>query len=173
MAQFEVSDTSCYSSPKHTAVTTTMMKLVTLLLLAASTCSAFVAPSSRSSASFVRLNAMQEDSLSAASFDPLGMASNSRMSTGARSVTGAMAAAMAAMVASPLMALAEEAEGDYEYGAVDAPIGLAWAGGVVLILTALLPIAMQGGEEAFDEMKERDSTNWGKKDQDTLKKKRK
>eukprot|EP00550_Attheya_septentrionalis_P000350 CAMPEP_0198290950 /NCGR_PEP_ID=MMETSP1449-20131203/8631_1 /TAXON_ID=420275 /ORGANISM="Attheya septentrionalis, Strain CCMP2084" /LENGTH=151 /DNA_ID=CAMNT_0043989519 /DNA_START=61 /DNA_END=516 /DNA_ORIENTATION=+ len=151
-----------------------MMKLVTLLLLAASTCSAFVAPSSRSSASFVRLNAMQEDS-SAASFDPLGMASISSRkmsSTGARSVTGAMAAAMAAMVASPLMALAEEAEGDYEYGAVDAPIGLAWAGGVVLILTALLPIAMQGGEEAFDEMKERDSTNWGKKDQDTLKKRK-
>ena len=68
--------------------------------------------------------------------------------------------ATAVMVStSPLMALAEE---DYEYGAVDAPIGIAVGGGILAILTAGVPLLMQGGEEAFEEMKERDSNKWGK-----------
>lgn len=73
---------------------------------------------------------------------------------------------------SPLMALAEEAD-DYEYGAVNAPIGIAWALGVLAILTALLPIALQGGEEAFEEMKERDSGKWGTGDTSSLNRRRK
>ena len=72
----------------------------------------------------------------------------------------AMTAAVA-ITTSPLMALAE-ADGDYEYGAVDAPIGIAVAGGLLAILTAAVPLAMQGGEEAFEEMKERDSNKWGR-----------
>lgn len=75
-----------------------------------------------------------------------------------------MVCTTAAIVAtSPLVALAEEVD-DYEYGAVDAPIGIAVVGGILAILTALLPIALQGGEEAFEEMKARDSNKWGKLD---------
>ena len=83
----------------------------------------------------------------------------------------AVAVAAATIATSPLVALAEEAD-DYEYGAVNAPIGIAWAGGVVLILTALLPLALQGGEEAFEEMKERDSGKWGTGNTDAHKKRR-
>lgn len=68
---------------------------------------------------------------------------------------------------SPLMALAEEAD-DYEYGAVNAPIGIAWAGGVLAILTALLPFFLKGGEEAFEEMRERDEGKFGKGDSSAL-----
>jgi hypothetical protein len=50
---------------------------------------------------------------------------------------------------------------DYEYGAVDAPIGLAVGGGILAILTALLPIALRGGEEAFEEIKDRDAGTFG------------
>jgi hypothetical protein len=68
----------------------------------------------------------------------------------------------AVMVAtSPLMALAEEVD-DYEYGSVDAPIWIAWVAGVAVILTAFLPVALQGGEEAFEEMKKKDEKKWGK-----------
>lgn len=70
-------------------------------------------------------------------------------------------ATTAAITLAPLAALAEE---EYEYGAVDAPIGLAWAAGVVAILTAAVPIVMQGGEEAFEEMKDRDADKWGRGD---------
>ena len=55
----------------------------------------------------------------------------------------------------------EEVADDYEYGAVNAPVGLAWGAGVLAILTALLPIALQGGEEAFEEMRQQDEDNWG------------
>lgn len=82
-----------------------------------------------------------------------------------------VATTAAAVATSPLMALAEEVD-DYEYGAVNAPIGIAWAGGVLAVLTALLPLALQGGEEAFEEMKERDSGNWGTGNTDALKKRR-
>ena len=82
-----------------------------------------------------------------------------------------MASAAAVVLStSPLAALAEE---DYEYGAVNAPIGLAWGAGVLAILTALLPIALRGGEEAFEEMKERDSDKWGTGSSDSLKSKKK
>jgi hypothetical protein len=76
--------------------------------------------------------------------------------------------AAVALTASPLLALAEEAADDYEYGAVNAPIGIAWAGGVLAILTALLPVALRGGEEAFEEMKERDAGKFGTGDSSAL-----
>eukprot|EP00560_Eucampia_antarctica_P008801 CAMPEP_0197828538 /NCGR_PEP_ID=MMETSP1437-20131217/5079_1 /TAXON_ID=49252 ORGANISM="Eucampia antarctica, Strain CCMP1452" /NCGR_SAMPLE_ID=MMETSP1437 /ASSEMBLY_ACC=CAM_ASM_001096 /LENGTH=66 /DNA_ID=CAMNT_0043429775 /DNA_START=268 /DNA_END=468 /DNA_ORIENTATION=+ len=66
---------------------------------------------------------------------------------------------MAAVSTSPLIALAEE---DYEYGAVDAPISIAVGGGILAVLTALLPLFLQGGEEAFEEMKDTDKNTWGK-----------
>ena len=74
----------------------------------------------------------------------------------------------AATVASPLIASAAEQVDDYEYGAVDAPIGIAVGGGILAILTALLPIALRGGEEAFEEMKEKDSGSWGTGNRDRL-----
>ena len=72
---------------------------------------------------------------------------------------------------SPLIAIAEEAD-DYEYGAVNAPIGIAWAGGVLAVLTALLPLALQGGEDAFNEMKDRDADKWGTGQTDALSRRR-
>ena len=83
-----------------------------------------------------------------------------------------VAVTTAAIATSPLVALAEEVGDEYEYGAVNAPIGIAWAGGVVLILTALLPLALQGGEEAFEEMKAKDADSWGSGRTDALNKKR-
>ena len=46
---------------------------------------------------------------------------------------------------------------------MNAPIGIAWAAGIALIATSLLPLALKGGEEAFEEMKENDAKTWGKK----------
>mmetsp|Transcript_49114 Transcript_49114/g.141196 ORF Transcript_49114/g.141196 Transcript_49114/m.141196 type:complete len:131 (+) Transcript_49114:80-472(+) len=82
-----------------------------------------------------------------------------------------MTTAAVVISTSPLVALAEEAD-DYEYGAVNAPIGIAWAGGVLAILTALLPIALQGGEDAFNEMKDRDADKWGTGNSDALNRRR-
>lgn len=113
--------------------------------------------------------------------------------------------AAVAVAASPLVALAEEVD-SYEYGAVNAPIGIAWAVGkkanptiyvtslsmncpdafmlrfsilsrflflgCLAILTALLPLALRGGEEAFEEIKERDAGKWGTGDSSSLNKKK-
>ena len=72
----------------------------------------------------------------------------------------AFTTAAVTIATNPLVAIAV-ADDDYEYGAVNAPIGLAWGVGVLAILTALLPIALRGGEEAFEEMKEPDKGTWG------------
>ncbi|KAI2504275.1 hypothetical protein MHU86_10202 [Fragilaria crotonensis] len=61
-----------------------------------------------------------------------------------------LTAIVAITASSPFVALAEEADG-YEYGAVDAPIGIAVVGGVLAVLTALLPLLLKGGEEAFED----------------------
>ena len=60
----------------------------------------------------------------------------------------------------PMMALAEV--DDYEYGAVSAPPFVPIIGGLLAILTALLPIALRGGEEAFEEMKATDGFGEGR-----------
>ena len=57
---------------------------------------------------------------------------------------------------------------DYEYGAVNAPIGIAVGAGVLAILTALLPVVLQGGEEAFEEMRQSDEGKWGSGNSDRL-----
>jgi len=82
-------------------------------------------------------------------------------------------AAVAGIIAAnaPLIAHAEE---EYEYGAVSAPggLGLAFAIGVLAIATAAVPVLLKPGEEAFEEIKERDSDTFGKK-ADVLKSKKK
>jgi cobalamin biosynthesis Co2+ chelatase CbiK len=50
--------------------------------------------------------------------------------------------------------------------------GIAVVGGCLAVLTALLPLLLKGGEEAFEEMKEQDKDKWGKNNSDTLKKRR-
>lgn len=71
----------------------------------------------------------------------------------------------------PLIALAAEEE--YEYGAVNAPIGIAVGAGILAIATALLPVALRGGEEAFEDIRERDKKTFGaKSNKDVLKKRR-
>eukprot|EP00531_Pseudo-nitzschia_arenysensis_P019820 CAMPEP_0116142974 /NCGR_PEP_ID=MMETSP0329-20121206/15197_1 /TAXON_ID=697910 /ORGANISM="Pseudo-nitzschia arenysensis, Strain B593" /LENGTH=127 /DNA_ID=CAMNT_0003638251 /DNA_START=61 /DNA_END=444 /DNA_ORIENTATION=+ len=76
---------------------------------------------------------------------------------------GAIATTAAIAIAtSPAVAFAQEVADDYEYGAVSAPIGVAWIGGVFAVGTALLPIALSGGEDAFNEMKENDKDSFGK-----------
>mmetsp|Transcript_10335 Transcript_10335/g.21260 ORF Transcript_10335/g.21260 Transcript_10335/m.21260 type:complete len:127 (-) Transcript_10335:103-483(-) len=64
-------------------------------------------------------------------------------------------------VSQPFIAIAEEVD-NYEYGAVDAPIGIAWGVGVLAILTSLLPLALKGGEEALDDMRENEGYSFGK-----------
>ena len=46
--------------------------------------------------------------------------------------------------------------------------GIAVVGGVLAVLTALLPLALKGGEEAFEEMKEMDKDKWGSNSSDRL-----
>jgi hypothetical protein len=71
----------------------------------------------------------------------------------------------------PILAILAEVVDDYEYGAVDAPIGIAWVGGILAVLTATLPFFLQGGEKAFEEIKDRDAATFGKRN-DILKKKK-
>jgi hypothetical protein len=86
--------------------------------------------------------------------------------------TAAMLVSVSSSLLLPLAAAAAEIVDDgYEYGAVDAPIGIAVAGGILAILTALLPVALRGGEEAFEEIKDRDKGSFGKPN-DLLKKKK-
>jgi hypothetical protein len=73
----------------------------------------------------------------------------------------AAAVTVAAVYLAPLIALAEE---DYEYGKVDAPISMAVGGGILAILTALLPVLLKGGETAFEEIREREADTFGAKD---------
>ena len=66
-----------------------------------------------------------------------------------------VAVASAAIVTAnlPVWATAFAVEDDYEYGAVDAPPLVPIIGGVLAIGTALLPIALKPGEEAFEEVR--------------------
>lgn len=74
------------------------------------------------------------------------------------------AVASAALVTANLPVWASFAiEDDYEYGAVDAPPLVPIVGGVLAIATALLPIALRPGEEAFEEVSSHGSllVDWG------------
>jgi hypothetical protein len=62
---------------------------------------------------------------------------------------------------------------EYVYGAVDAPIGLAFGAGILAIATAALPVLLRSGEQAFEEIRERDEGTFGANTKDVLKKRRK
>lgn len=83
----------------------------------------------------------------------------------------AIATATLMTTAAPLVAIAEEVD-NYEYGAVSAPPVVPIIGGILAIATALLPIAMSGGEDAFNEMKEQDADSWGTGNSNKLNKRR-
>ncbi|KAL7571419.1 hypothetical protein ACA910_019179 [Epithemia clementina (nom. ined.)] len=68
---------------------------------------------------------------------------------------------------------AEVVDDDYEYGKVDAPIGIAVAGGLLAILTAAVPVLLRPGEEALEEMRENEGYTFGKDNKDALNRKKK
>ena len=74
------------------------------------------------------------------------------------------AAATFAAVTSPAAALAAASADTCgsECGTVDAPGWVLPLGAVLVIGTSLLPLALKDGEEAFDDIKERDSGFFGK-----------
>ena len=81
-------------------------------------------------------------------------------------------AAVAGIVAANIPTLAQAVEDDYEYGKVDAPIGLAVGAGLLAIITAAVPVLLSPGEEAFEEIRSREESTFGKKNSDVLKKKK-
>lgn len=99
----------------------------------------------------------------------LGAASEKPVPPPMAQLTAAAAAAAAATAnVLPLAALAAEKD-EYVYGAVDAPPLVPIVGGVLAILTALLPVLLRSGEEAFEDMKDRDGFGSGR---DQLKKRK-
>ena len=62
----------------------------------------------------------------------------------------------AALTPAPALAAAADACGS-ECGKVDAPGWILPVGAILVIGTALLPVVLSQGEEAFDDIKERDS----------------
>ena len=88
-------------------------------------------------------------------------------------VSKLVAASSAAVLANlPLLVKAVEEADEYEYGSVNAPISIAVVGGILAVLTALLPLLLRGGEEAFEEMRDRDADTFGKKNKALDKKKK-
>jgi len=86
--------------------------------------------------------------------------------------SAALVVATAVTVNFPALALAVAEADDYEYGKVDAPPLIPIIGGLAAIATALLPLLLRSGEEAFEEIRERDQDTFGTKDnQDVLRKK--
>lgn len=105
----------------------------------------------------------------AAKFDPLRLAEGDATPTGVTTAAATAAGVFATLAASPLAAVAES--DDYEYGAVDAPIGIAWAAGVFAILTAAVPVLLQSGEKALEQQRIDEGGSFGKSE-DILKKRR-
>ncbi|KAL7496473.1 hypothetical protein ACHAWT_007153 [Skeletonema menzelii] len=121
-----------------------MYKLTTLIaLLSATSTSAFVAPTAPTTQTTTELSAKNVN------FDKIGNAAT---------------VAAASVIATPFAALAADVADDYEYGAVNAPggLGLAAGLGVLAILTAAVPVLLAPGEDAFNEMKEKDADKWRK-----------
>lgn len=92
-----------------------------------------------------------------AEFDPLELCApvDAGATTTATRVAAATTTAFAALAASPLAAWAAEEPDGYEYGAVAAPGGMALpvVGGILAILTAGVPVLLQGGEEALEQQR--------------------
>lgn len=78
-------------------------------------------------------------------------------------------AAFAPMVAFAADVVANE---DLDYGSVSAPSWILPAGAAAAILTALLPVVLQSGDDAAREMQERDKDSFGKEFADSVTKKR-
>eukprot|EP00571_Detonula_confervacea_P011297 CAMPEP_0172298860 /NCGR_PEP_ID=MMETSP1058-20130122/1319_1 /TAXON_ID=83371 /ORGANISM="Detonula confervacea, Strain CCMP 353" /LENGTH=122 /DNA_ID=CAMNT_0013008155 /DNA_START=44 /DNA_END=412 /DNA_ORIENTATION=- len=122
------------------------MKLTALLaLVSIASTSAFVAPTRPAAVTSLQATPTQN-------FERLSNAAT----VGAVALT-------TTILASPFAALAVEDDG-YEYGAVSAPggIGLAWGLGIAAILTAAVPVLLSPGEDAFNEMKDKDADKWRK-----------
>uniref|UniRef100_A0A7S2M7J7 Uncharacterized protein n=1 Tax=Skeletonema marinoi TaxID=267567 RepID=A0A7S2M7J7_9STRA len=120
-----------------------MYKLTTLIaLLSATSTSAFVAPTTPAQTT-TQLSAKNVN------FEKIGNAAT---------------VAAASVIATPFAALAADVVDDYEYGAVNAPggLGLAAGLGVLAILTAAVPVLLAPGEDAFNEMKDKDADKWRK-----------
>ena len=118
------------------------MKITPLLtLLCASSTSAFVAPN--------RPVVQTSSSLQATT-------SNNSIEKLSNIATVTAATITTTILSSPLAAFAED--DSYEYGAVAAPggLGLAAGLGVLAILTAAVPVILAPGEDAFNEMRDRD-----------------
>jgi hypothetical protein len=73
-----------------------------------------------------------------------------------------IAASAFAATLMPAVAFAEEISQEIDYGTVSAPDFILPLGAGLAILTALLPIALQSGDNAAREMQERDSESFGK-----------
>lgn len=139
-------------SLRPTNRTTILSVLLTLTVIVVA-CTAFTTPSPTTQRHrVVVLNAVQDDVSHSNS-------NNDANALAVGTLSKVVMTTAVAVMTSPLAALAEEAE--YEYGSVNAPIWIAWAAGALAILTALLPIALQGGEEAFEKMREKDEGTWG------------
>jgi hypothetical protein len=76
----------------------------------------------------------------------------------AAALTSFVSGTISVLLSQPLVSWAAEAtaEADYEYGAVNAPPIIPIVGGVLAIGTALLPVLLRSGEEAFNEIRDRD-----------------
>ena len=107
--------------------------------------------------------------LEAGKFDPLGLAAEEDVTSSSSKAVAISTAFAATLAASPLAAVAEG--DDYEYGAVDAPVGIAWAAGVLAILTAAVPVLLQSGEKALEQQRIDEGGTFGKSE-DILKKRR-
>ena len=126
------------------------LKKFAIFALACQLCSAFVAPMNKASVN-----------------KPFALEATADKNN---SIQNSIIASSIIMAATPLVSKA--LEDNYEYGAVDAPIGLAWGVGVLAIATAAVPIFLKGGEEALEEMREREGNTFGKGGVDLGKKKR-
>lgn len=110
---------------------------------------------------------------SAAAFAPQPSVPRAATQLAASPLQNKISAATAAIATASLPFIALAVEDDYEYGAVDAPIGIAVGAGVLAIATALLPVLLSPGEEAFEEMRDRDSASFGSRDNKDVLNKRK
>jgi hypothetical protein len=96
------------------------------------------------------------------------------LATSAAWMTAAVVIPAASAWAAAAASSSSEAD-EYVYGSVDAPVGLAVGAGILAIATAALPVLLRGGEEAFEEIRERDEGTFGSpdKNKDVLKSRRK
>ncbi|GKY97275.1 hypothetical protein MPSEU_000685900 [Mayamaea pseudoterrestris] len=136
--------------------TVTLVLTVAAICLAAVTAFSPMTPTTTSLKELVPSTSSQATSLTASK------------AVSAAPATATLTATAAALVTANMIPLAALAEEEYVYGAVDAPPLIPIIGGILAILTAALPIFLRSGEEAFEEMKDKDGFGSGR---DQLKRK--